>query len=160
MNRAQLLGRLDAAWQDLIASYAGLPAARLIEPGVVGDWSIKDIVAHVTTWEDEALTHLPLVLAGGAPPRYAVQYGGLDAFNALMWERKRDLSLDEALRQRDETHRRLVDYLQGVPEAEFARETRFRRRLRLDTYSHYPLHAAMIRDWRERPAANDRRGCS
>ncbi len=152
MNRAQLLHRLDTAWQDFIASYAGLPAVRLFEPSVVGDWSVKDIVAHVTTWEDEALTHLPLVLAGGAPPRYAVKYGGLDAFNALMWERKRGLSLDDALRQQDETHRQLIDYLQGVPEEQFTRETRFRRRLRLDTYSHYPLHAAMIRAWRERPS--------
>jgi hypothetical protein len=56
------------------------------------------------------------------------------------------------LRQQDETHRQLIDYLQGVPEEQFTRETRFRRRLRLDTYSHYPLHAAMIRAWRERPS--------
>ena len=32
------------------------------------------------------------------------------------------------------------------------RETRFRRRLRLDTYSHYPKHARAIREWRERSA--------
>jgi hypothetical protein len=50
--------------------------------------------------------------------------------------------------QRDETHRRLVDFIQRVPEEQFARETRFRRRLRLDTYSHYPIHAEAIRKWR------------
>jgi hypothetical protein len=30
----------------------------------------------------------------------------------------------------------------------FTRETRFRRRLRLDTYGHYPTHARAIRAWR------------
>jgi hypothetical protein len=150
MKRAQLLERLEAAWQAFLASYAGLPAARLTEPGVAGDWSVKDVIAHVTTWEQEALAHLPTILAGGAPPRYAAQYGGLDAFNALMAARWRDLSLPDVLRRQDETHRRLLEFIERAPDEQLTTETRFRRRLRLDTYSHYPLHAAMIREWRAR----------
>ena len=149
VDRAQLLARLDAAWSAFSASYAGLTDARMTEPGVAGDWSVKDLIAHVTWWEEEALKHLPLILAGGRPPRYSVTYGGIDAFNALMAERTRGLSLPEVLRQRDATHRRLIAYIETVPEEHFARETRFRRRLRLDTYSHYPIHTRMIRDWRE-----------
>ena len=114
----------------------------------MGDWSVKDILAHVTTWEEEALKYLPLILAGGKPPRYS-QYGGIDAFNAHMAEQKRGLTLSEVRRQLDETHRRLLDYLRSVPEEHFARETRFRHRLRLDTYSHYPQHARAIRERRE-----------
>lgn len=151
MNREQLLGRLDAAWSALTEAYAGLSDARLSAPGVTGDWSTKDILAHVTTWEAEALTHLPSIAAGGRPPRY-VSYGGLDAFNAMMSERKRALSPGDVLRELDETHRRLIAYIETAPAELFERETRFRHRLRLDTYSHYPLHAAAIRAWRERQA--------
>ncbi len=118
-------------------------------PGVAGEWSVRDMLAHVTTWEEEALKYLPLIIQGGRPPRYA-SYGGIDAFNARMTEAKRALSLAEVLRLREETHRQLVAYLQRVPEEQLATETRFRHRLRLDTYSHYPLHATMIREWRER----------
>jgi hypothetical protein len=50
----------------------------------------------------------------------------------------------------DEVHRQLIDYVQSIPEDQFVKETRFRRRLRLDTYSHYPVHTKMIRAWRER----------
>ena len=110
----------------------------------------RDILAHVTTWEEEALTHLPLILKGGRPPRYSTSYGGIDAFNALMTERKRDLSLPEVRRQVDEVHGRLIDYVRRAPEELFARETRFRRRLRLDAYGHYPKHARAIRAWRDR----------
>ena len=60
--------------------------------------------------------------------------------------------LSEVLRQLEETHRRLLNYLHSVPEEHFTRETRFRHRLRLDSYSHYPMHARAIREWRERPA--------
>ena len=147
MDRNQLLERLDGAWRAFRESYAGLSAARLTEPGVVGDWSVREVIAHVTTWEEEALAYLPLILAGGRPPRY-VRYGGIDAFNAQMREAKRALSTAEALRQLEETHRRLTDFLGSVPEDELAGETRFRRRLRLDTYGHYGEHARAIREWR------------
>jgi hypothetical protein len=150
MDKPQLLKRLDKAWAEFKGSYAGLPDSRLTEPGVTGAWSVRDILAHVTTWEEEALKYLPLILKGGKPPRYSLNYGGIDAFNAQMTERKRGLSLSEVLSQLDETHRRLVRFIQSAPEDQFRRETQFRRRLRLDTYSHYPKHTEAIRNWRMR----------
>ncbi len=148
MRKDQLLEKLDRAWDELKQSYVGLAEAQMVEPGLAGDWSVKDVLAHVTTWEEEALKHLPHILVGETPPRYSVTYGGLDAFNALMTERKRELPLDAVLRQLDETHGRLVAYIQDAPEELLATETRFRRRIRLDTYSHYPVHAKMIAEWR------------
>ncbi|MGE0543992.1 MAG: maleylpyruvate isomerase N-terminal domain-containing protein [Dehalococcoidia bacterium] len=149
----KLLRRLDAAWAEFNEACAGLTDARLTEPGVIEDWSVKDIIAHITTWEEEALKHLPVIIAGGSPPRY-VTFGGLDAFNARMTAKKRALPLAEVLRQRDETHNRLVEFVRNAPGDHFAGETRARRRLRLDTYSHYPLHTEAIREWRKRSAGS------
>ena len=149
MDKQQLLKRLETVWTALKESYTGLSDAQLLEPGVMGDWSVKEILAHVTIWEEEALKYLPKVSNGEKPPRY-VQYGGIDAFNAQMIEQKRSLALSEVLSQLDETHRRLINYLQSVSEEHFRGETRFRHRLRLDTYSHYPLHARAIQEWQER----------
>lgn len=146
--KQRLLSRLGKAWAALKESYAGLSDSRLTEPRVTGDWSVKDILAHVTTWEGEALKHLPLIIAGGRPPRY-VRYGGIDAFNAKMTEEKRGLSLAEVLQQLDDTHARLIDLVERTPEAQVTRDTRFRRRLRLDAYGHYPEHTQAIRTWRE-----------
>jgi hypothetical protein len=145
----RLLDRLEAAWAALRESYAGVPESKLVEPGVVDDWSVKDVLAHVTTWEQEALRHLPLIIAGGRPPRYAAQ-GGIDAFNARATEAGRRLSLAEVLRRRDETHARLLEFIRSQPAGTFAGQTRARRRLRLDTYGHYPEHTAAIRAWWER----------
>lgn len=149
MKKHQLFQKLEQAWTALKESYVGLSEAQLTEPGVMGEWSVKDILAHVTTWEQEALKYLPLILSGGRALRY-IQFGGIDAFNAQMAAQKRGMALSEVLRQLEETHRQLLDYLQSVPEEHFTRETPFRHRLRLDTYSHYPLHAGAIQEWRER----------
>ena len=152
MNKQQLIHKLEQSWAAFKEAYAGLTEEQLTEPGVTGDWSVKDMLAHVSWWEEEALKYLPKILEGGRPPRYSVLYGGIDAFNAQMTERRRMLTLSEAQKQLDETHGRLIEYLQSAPEEQFASETRFRRRLRLDTYSHYPIHTREIREWRERPA--------
>ena len=150
MDRRELLKRLDTAWVEFNESYAGLSAAQLMEAGVTGAWSVRDILAHVTTWEEEALKHLPLILKGGTPPRYSARYGGIDAFNAHTMEQKRSLSLSEVREQLTATHGRLVDFIQSAPEHRLIGDTRFRRRLRLDTYSHYPIHGEAIRQWRQR----------
>jgi len=120
-----------------------------MKPGVTGNWSVRDILVHVTTWEKEALKHLPTILKGGKPERYSVTHGGINAFNRIMTERKKGLTLAEVRRELEDTHRRLIRFIESVPEEQFRTETPFRHRLRLDTYSHYPKHAEAIRRWRK-----------
>lgn len=70
VDKDHLLGRLDKAWKDFQESHAGLSDSQLLVPGVTGAWSVRDIIAHVTTWEEEALKHLPLILKSGRSPHY------------------------------------------------------------------------------------------
>ena len=65
-----------------------------------------------------------------------------------MTVQKRGFTLMEVRRDLAEIHRRLISFIDSVPEAQFLAETSFRRRLRLDTYGHYRKHAAAIRSWR------------
>ena len=147
-----LLARLDAAWRGFTQSYAGLSEAELLEPGVTEAWSVKDIIAHVTTWEEEALKHVPVILAGGRPPRYSATYGGIDAFNGRMTDQKKDLTLSEVLAQQETVHQCLLALIEGLPADQLGGKSRVRRRLRLDTYGHYPIHASAIRRWRKHEA--------
>ena len=91
MKKDQVLKRLEKAWATFQESYVGLSNPQLMVAGVMDNWSVKDILAHVTTWEEEALKYLPLIITGGRPPRY-IQYGGIDAFNAQKAEQKRDIA--------------------------------------------------------------------
>jgi hypothetical protein len=157
VNRSQLLKRLDDAWKALQESSAGLSDSEMMEVGVTRAWSVKDIIAHVTWWEEEALKHLPIIVEGGRPPRYSVTYGGIDAFNAQKTMERKRLSLEDVLRQQEETHSRLLEYLESVPEEYFKGDTRFRRRLRLDTYGHYSRHTEAIRRWRRKILAGEKK---
>ena len=150
MDRIQLLARLEKAWLDFHESFGGLSDSDMRKPGVSEEWSVRDILAHVTTWEQEALKHLPTILQGGKPPRYSIDYGGINSFNRVMTEKKRNLTLTDVRRELEDIHGRLIHYIESVPEHEFRTETPFRHRLRLDTYSHYPKHAEAIRKWRKK----------
>ncbi|HBF41926.1 MAG TPA: hypothetical protein DDW19_09245 [Anaerolineaceae bacterium] len=150
MKKEQILDKINLAWKELLDAVEGLTPVQMTLPGVTGNWSVKDILAHVTWWEEECLKYLPVILEGGHPPRYSVMYGGIDAFNAQMTEARQKLPLEEVLKSLQETHRLLLTYLVNVPEEQFATETRFRRRLKYDTFTHYPEHAAAIREWRSR----------
>lgn len=148
MTHEQLLRKIASSWQDLLDSYAGLADRDLLEPGVVGAWSVRDIIAHVMVWEAELMKHLPHIVAGGRPAKYSDLYGGIDAFNAKMTEANRGLSLAEVLRERDRTHAKLLQVVGALPEDQIRTDTRARRRVRLDAYAHYPIHATAIRRWR------------
>jgi hypothetical protein len=144
MNRSQLLARIDRPWHAFTASYAGLLDDAMHEPGVVGDWSVKDLIAHISIWEDESLKALPLLLEGLRSPRY----NGIDRFNADQIAARRPLSLAAVLQASHDTHQRLMRYLESVHEAAYSTETRFRHRLRFDTYGHYPEHTEAVLAWR------------
>ena len=98
---------------------------------------VKDVIAHVATWDNEALKALPLIMQAKRPPRY----GGVDNFNARQYDANARLSLTEAREALASTHQRLLallDFASRSPGSK--RETRFRHRLRLDTWAHYPEH--------------------
>jgi hypothetical protein len=50
MDKAGLLALLDQRQRDWETTLGEVGAARMDRPGVNGDWSFKDIVAHLTGW--------------------------------------------------------------------------------------------------------------
>ena len=151
MDREQLLARIEQAWTEFTDSYAGVSDSQMTNVLVTSEWTMKDLIAHVTWWEEEALKYLPLIAEGKRAPRYSQMYGGIDAFNALMTEERRCLSLAEVLARAAGVHRQLIEYVSGASEELFTTDTRWRHRLRVDTYGHYRIHGKTIRKWRERP---------
>ena len=144
MNRAQLITKVENAWKDLHIAFEHLSDEEICQPNTFGEWSLKDILGHVTTWEAELLTYLPVIQAGERTPRYKDLYGGIDAFNAIKTAEKRDLTLEAIRLQMQKTHSRVLALLESVPEEYFLKENRLRKRIRWDTYGHYKEHTKSI----------------
>ena len=50
MNKSELLNWLQEEYQQWEALLDQIRPERMEQPGVNGDWSMKDIVAHLTGW--------------------------------------------------------------------------------------------------------------
>jgi hypothetical protein len=55
MSKEQLLSMIQSARAHWDALLAAIPQAWMTEPGVEGEWSIKDIIAHIAWGERESL---------------------------------------------------------------------------------------------------------
>jgi hypothetical protein len=91
--KSRLLARVQSEWSAFQDSIESLTEADHLLTGVVGDWSVRDLLVHIASWEGEALKDVPIILEGNRLPRYSHLYGGIDAFNALEQASKMYLSL-------------------------------------------------------------------
>ena len=54
MTRTELCRDEDAAWAELVGLLESLTPEQAEEPGYYPDWSVKDLMAHVASWQAEA----------------------------------------------------------------------------------------------------------
>jgi hypothetical protein len=89
--KSELLAELDHEWANIERIYAGFSEADMITPGVQGEWSIKDILVHLSAWEKYLLDRLGYVMTGQLPqyPTMA-SWDDVHRFNAQVYEDNKD----------------------------------------------------------------------
>jgi uncharacterized protein (TIGR03083 family) len=94
-----------------------------------GDWSAKDLLGHLTSWEEHALVALAAWRRGEpAPIQRALRTPGLNATNAEAVEADRKRSPQEVRTRFDEVHARLVDEIRAMTSAKWEAPPRPRSR--------------------------------
>ena len=157
MNREETLSAVSKTWQELKDAIALVPDDRLDEPGVVGSWSVKDLIGHVTTWEVEALQALRSYQNDNDAEALTAWPEDLDGFNAWQSEGKRGTGLTQLRRELDDCHVQIVRLVSALGEAEF-QMSEVSERIRIDTYDHYADHAGQILRWLDASGAIRQKG--
>jgi hypothetical protein len=136
--------KVDVSWADWLAAFDGVPEERLAEPGVSGDWSVKDLIGHVAYWDDDALADVERIMMGRGQAA-----GTVDERNAAAAAANAGRSLDDLRAEMTLTHETLVGVLRGL-DPDDPRALRICREIAEDTWEHYDDHAAEVRAWRQR----------
>ncbi len=97
MHRDEILKTLRDSRANMEAALAGLSDAQLTDPGAMGEWSVKDILSHLTAWEAEAVTVLAKAKQGRKPGRIPWADAEVDALNATWYKENRSRPLDRVL---------------------------------------------------------------
>jgi uncharacterized protein (TIGR03083 family) len=138
---AALVDRIRHERAALDAAVAGLTDDLMAQPGPAGQWSAKDILAHVTWWEHRLLEKLR-----GEPTAHD-QLGGVD--NDARIEAVND-SVYHAHRDQPAAYRAALPALTaGLTSVNATTVLAQQEFIADNTWRHYPEHAAQIRAWRE-----------
>src|SRR5256885_15421663 len=95
-----------------------LPARAITTRGLGGgDWSPKDLIGHLESWEQHALDALDAWARGeAAPSDVAIRDAGLNELNRAEVERKSRWSATKSLKSATQTHDRLVGVIRSLPD--------------------------------------------
>ena len=92
MDKTTLLNTIQTEYTQFESTIAPLSETQLCTPPFKGEWSIKDIMAHVATWEQICTRWLEEVVHGGTPqPSERLDRES----NARIYRGNRDRSLAE-----------------------------------------------------------------
>lgn len=152
MSRAALLENLRRTrieWHTLLSQ---LEDEQMTTPGVVGDWSVKDIMAHITWAERETIGILRAQAFVGSELWQLSQ----DERNAAVYEENKDRPLLDVRRESDAVFETLVQEAAALNEADLLNPDWFTWSpvklppiavIARNSYLHYPEHIEQIRAW-------------
>ena len=134
-----------ARWDALIQQ---IPAALMAEPGIEGDngeWTVKDLIAHVAQYEDWMAQ---LLNARGPNIPHEVDTMTQEERNAWIYRQHKDRPVDEVLSQARQAHAHLIAAIETLPADEITATDKFEwtrarpvhQLIPHETYLHYKDH--------------------
>ena len=152
-EREDLLKRLDRARSHLEGLLAKVDPAQEIYPG----WTIRQLLAHITGWDEDTLATLVAHQSGKAPALTAVR--GFDEFNERTLSSRQDLDLDHVIQEWHSTRAKLKALLAELPEEKYRTTlvASWGERIRLTELievfiGHEEYHARDLREWLQNPS--------
>lgn len=145
-----LLDAMDAARGDFMDALADVDADLATAPGVLDDWSVRDLVVHVAAWSDHAASALALA-AEGRGAEFAYSGGDTDAMNARFLADGRSVAPAEALAREEAAFGRFRAAVAGLDPSLLTRKLgngdTVEEVIRYDGPDHYAEHTAHLRAW-------------
>ncbi|MFW5691516.1 MAG: DinB family protein [Chloroflexota bacterium] len=116
MKREDFITRMRADREAFAALWHGLTDQQMTQrPGPQEDWSVKDLIAHITWYEQYIAQRIEALLAGEDHP----PLGDFDAVNAVIFEENKDRPLADVLAEFDASPARVEKAVLALNEAQF-----------------------------------------
>ncbi len=157
-SKEELVGAIKTAHEELLVTAGSIPRQRYHEKGVWGDdWTVKDLFAHLTEWEQMFLGWYRQGLTGGDPalPADGYKWNQTPALNRAIWRKHKDSSWKQVQRRFTKSYREIVALAEGLPEKQLLSPGHFRWTGRLplasylgpNTSSHYRTATKILKRW-------------
>jgi len=149
--KSDVLKSLDHSWDELRTVIDSMSEPEMVEPGVVEEWSIKDLLGHIAFWAARAANTLTEVSAGrGDSVPGTADQAETDEWNAREAAAREDKTLVQLRDEWERSHETARTALKKFPEDKL--DLPFKDHTVVfsfgaDTFAHYQEHATQIRAW-------------
>lgn len=118
MNKTELLRWLRAEHQHWDEFFGRIGPERMELPGVNGDWSMKDMVAHLVCYQPWVTARIQAAAHGDPEPLppWPVQLQTDDEINAWIYESNHGRSVSEVLDDARRVFQQFFDVIEKLPE--------------------------------------------
>lgn len=101
--------------QTVLQTLHSLPEASWETPGACGVWSVKDIIAHLASYERVLVDILTTVTGGGSTPvlNTFIELGS--QFNDSEVNRRKERTIQDVLAEFNDTHIQVMSLLVNIP---------------------------------------------
>jgi hypothetical protein len=114
--RRRAIRQIAAARKETLALVTGLPDREILRPRTLDRWSVKDVLGHLLSCDEETVRRLKLIERGrGDKIFWFSSLAVADRFNARTVGRTRRLSLATILRRMARVRADLVARLERLP---------------------------------------------
>lgn len=138
----EVVEKANKALVNLLAAVESLPAESHSVPKAIGDWSIKDLLAHLIAWEEEAARAFEIWKIGVNPDWSHIK--DIDEFNAQAVKDRRKVAFPKIVEQLQLVHGGLIDNLKSVSDSEFSKRGGVPRWLANLLIDHLDEHAEKV----------------
>ncbi|MEK7439583.1 MAG: ClbS/DfsB family four-helix bundle protein [Chloroflexota bacterium] len=157
MNKQQLLTALNEERAKFLKSIEGLSNEQMTEKGVIDDWSIKDMLAHIATWESEMVTFIAQ-LQQGKKPRTNLMSDKVDALNAEFYKNNKNRPLDRILTDFHGVRKQTIKQVELLSEKELTdpkhsphtKGNALWEIIESDSFGHEAEHRGQVEEWRRK----------
>jgi hypothetical protein len=144
-RKTEILEQISATHLLLEAHLFSLAELQMLQPGVNGEWTVKDLVAHITWWEQHLLRRLRTGQDDLYQDGVSVQVS-TDQANALTFVANRSRPLSEILDEFSASYKEMLAGIEALTEEDIA-QAEIYEAIAWDTFRHYPEHTAMLQAW-------------
>ncbi len=146
-DREEIYSTLQEGRKELLAAIDGLTPQQMTTPVYDDDWSVKDILTHIVSWEELAMPDFRRVARGHLPALASFKDSEVDKWNAMLMSLRRSFPLDQVMYELEAGRKATMVVLDSLSDERLAPFVRMWADV---AARHDREHAQDIRQWREK----------
>jgi hypothetical protein len=148
MDKETALRKVEEGFSALIATVNGLDD-RAMSKRFYGEWSAKDVLAHIAGWHEQMTAAMQRMARGEKPTPEGVDYSDSDTWNARFAGAMAAQSSETVVATLRQSYANYVRAASEIPDDRFGEGKTINRLLEGSGHGHYAEHLPALQAYRK-----------